>query len=156
MATTTTATLVTESDVFNPLAFDFIHAVNQLSTLIGSSTFGSVDLDVLHQAATFTDATSKSQLLDTVSKAMLKPEWTLSVVRLFRPIVIDLVARWTLPSFTDFLDSASASPNANRTVYKIELVAKAVSVVLPIVPQVKRYLLDQKMLCVERETDKLI
>ncbi|KAL7319508.1 AAA ATPase midasin [Mucor circinelloides] len=137
MATTTTATLVTESDVFNPLAFDFIHAVNQLSTLIGSSTFGSVDLDVLHQAATFTDATSKSQLLDTVSKAMLKPEWTLSVVRLFRPIVIDLVARWTLPSFTDFLDSASASPNANRTVYKIELVAKAVSVVLPIVPQVK-------------------
>lgn len=135
------ATPATESDVFNPLAFDFIHAVNQLSTLIGSSTFGSVDLDKLHQAtaATTTAATSKTQLLDTVSKAMLKPEWTLSVVRLFRPIVIDLVARWTLPGFTDFLDSASASPNANRTVYKIELVAKAISVVLPIVPQVKRF-----------------
>lgn len=132
----TTATEVTESNVFNPLAFDLINAVSQLSTLIGSSTFGSVDLELLHGATT---STPKTQLLDTVSKAMLKPEWTLSVVRLFRPIVIDLVARWTLPGFTNFLDSAPASPNANRTVYKIELVAKAISVVLPIVPQVKRY-----------------
>lgn len=136
----TTATEVTESNVFNPLAFDLINAVSQLSTLIGSSTFGSVDLELLHGATT---STPKTQLLDIVSIAMLKPEWTLSVVRLFRPIVIDLVARWTLPGFTNFLDSAPASPNANRTVYKIELVAKAISVVLPIVPQVKRYLLDR-------------
>ncbi|KAI8642397.1 hypothetical protein BD408DRAFT_180035 [Parasitella parasitica] len=130
----TSVTSATESHVFNPFAFDIFKAVSQLSTLIGSSTFGSVDLDFLHGANTLTP---KNQLLDTVSKAMINPEWTPSIVRLFRPIVIDLVARWTLPGFTDFLDSAPASPNASRTVYKIELVAKAFSVVFPIVPQVK-------------------
>lgn len=131
-------TTVNESadfNTFNPLSFDLLKAVSQLSTLIGGSTFGSVDLDILHQP---TRANSNSEILDTVSKAMLKPEWTISVIRLFRPIVIDLVARWTLPGFTSFLDFASASPNASKTVYKIELVAKAISIVLPIVPQVKR------------------
>lgn len=135
----TTMTPVTEiaaHTIFNPLAFDLLKAVSQMSTLVGGSTFGSIDLDILHNTKTTT--ASRSQLLDTVSKAMLKPEWTLSVIRLFRPIVIDLVARWTLPGFTNFLDSAPASHNASKTVYKIELVAKAISVVLPIVPQVKR------------------
>lgn len=131
----TTATENVEFDTFNPLSFDLLKAVSQLSTLIGGSTFESVDLEILHEP---TKATSNSQILDTVAKAMLKPEWTISVIRLFRPIVIDLVARWTLPGFTTFLDFASASPNASKTVYKIELVAKAISIVLPIVPQVKR------------------
>jgi midasin len=132
----TTVNEITAHTTFNPLAFDLLKAVSQLSTLIGGSTFGSVDLGILHDPTTTT--ASRSQLLDTVSKAMLKPEWTLSVIRLFRPIAIDLVARWTLPGFTNFLDSAPASPNASKTVYKIELVAKAISIVLPIVPQVKR------------------
>ncbi|KAI9487690.1 MAG: hypothetical protein EXX96DRAFT_514297 [Benjaminiella poitrasii] len=120
--------------MFNPLAFDLMKAVNQLSTLIGRSTFGSENFDILH---TPTIQSSKTQLLDAVSKAMLKPEWTLSTISLFRPIAIDLVARWTLSGFTDFLDHASTSPNANKTVYKIELIAKAFSIALPIVPQVK-------------------
>ncbi|CEP09720.1 hypothetical protein [Parasitella parasitica] len=128
------ATSASEPHVFNPLAFDLSKAVSQLSTLIGSSTFGSVDLDIIHGANSLT---AKSRLLDTVAKAMINPAWTLGAIRLFRPIVIDLVARWTLPGFTNFLDSTPASPNASRTVYKIELVAKAFSIVLPIVPQVK-------------------
>lgn len=133
--TMTTVAKVIDDSTFNPLAFDLMKAVTQLSTLVEGSTFAGVDLQILK---TPNAATSKSQLLDIVSKAMLRPEWTTSVVRLFRPIVIDLVARWTLPGFTTFLDSASVSPNASSTVYKIELVAKAFSTVLPIVPQVKR------------------
>jgi midasin len=131
----TTVAEVTDYSTFNPLAFDLMKAVTQLSTLVEGSTFAGVDLQLLSAP---TLATSRSQLLDIISKAMLRPEWTTSIVRLFRPIVIDLVARWTLPGFTTFLDSASVSPNASRTVYKIELVAKAFSTVLPIVPQVKR------------------
>ncbi|KAI8086936.1 P-loop containing nucleoside triphosphate hydrolase protein [Gilbertella persicaria] len=123
-----------EHATFDPLAFDFLEAVSQLSTLVRGSSFGSLDLELLHSP---TKTTSNTQILDTVSKAMIKPEWTLSVIRLFRPIIIDLVARWTLPGFTTFLDTASASPNASSTVYKIELVARAFSIVLPIVPQVK-------------------
>ncbi|KAI9260402.1 hypothetical protein EDC94DRAFT_542138 [Helicostylum pulchrum] len=132
--TMTTVAKVIDDSTFNPLAFDLMKAVTQLSTLVEGSTFAGVDLQILK---TPNAATSKSQLLDIVSKAMLRPEWTTSVVRLFRPIVIDLIARWTLPGFTTFLDSASVSPNASSTVYKIELVAKAFSTVLPIVPQVK-------------------
>lgn len=131
----TTVTEVTDYSTFNPLAFDLLKAVTQLSTLVEGSTFAGVDLQILQSPTT---ANSRSQLLDVVSKTMLRPEWTTSVVRLFRPIVIDLVARWTLPGFTTFLDSAPLSPNASSTVYKIELVAKAFSTVLPIVPQVKR------------------
>ncbi|KAI7907509.1 P-loop containing nucleoside triphosphate hydrolase protein [Cokeromyces recurvatus] len=119
---------------FNPLNFDFMKAVSQLSTLIDRSTFGNESFDVLH---TPNLATSKSQLLDAVSKAMLNPKWTLSTISLFRPIVIDLVARWTLPGFADFLDHASTLTNTSKTVYKIELIAKAFSVTLPIMPQVK-------------------
>lgn len=132
---TTVAEVTTDHSTFNPLAFDLMKAVTQLSTLVEGSTFAGVDLQLL---STPTLATSRSQLLDIISKAMLGPEWTTNIVRLFRPIVIDLVARWTLPGFTTFLDSASVSPNASSTVYKIELVAKAFSTVLPIVPQVKR------------------
>lgn len=134
MPLTTTAE-VKDYSTFNPLAFDLEKAVNQLSTLVGGSTFAGVDLQLLQSPTT---ASSRSELLDIISKAMLRPDWTTSIVRLFRPVVIDLVARWTLPGFTTFLDSAPASPNASRTVYKIELVAKAFSSVLPIVPQVKR------------------
>lgn len=131
----TTVTEVADCSTFDPLAFDLLKAVTQLSTLVEGSTFAGVDLQLLQSPIT---TNSRSQLLDVVSKSMLKPEWTTSVVRLFRPIVIDLVARWTLPGFTTFLDSAPLSPNASSTVYKIELVAKAFSTVLPIVPQVKR------------------
>lgn len=131
----TTIAEVKDYSTFNPLAFDLMKAVNQLSTLVEGSTFANVDLQLLQSPNT---ASSRSELLNIISKAMLRPEWTTSIVRLFRPIVIDLVARWTLPGFTTFLDSAPASPNASRTVYKNELVAKAFSNVLPIVPQVKR------------------
>lgn len=132
---TTATTEVVDSSTFNPLGFDLMKAVTQLSSLVEGSTFAGVDLQQLKTPNT---TISKSQLLDIVSKVMLRPEWTTSVVRLFRPIVIDLVARWTLPGFTTFLDTASVSPNTSSTVYKIELVAKAFSTVLPIVPQVKR------------------
>ncbi|KAI8971571.1 P-loop containing nucleoside triphosphate hydrolase protein [Mycotypha africana] len=130
----TTAVSYSDFSTYNPLSFDFAGAVNQLSVVIKGSIFASLDLSVIHDPSL---ASSKTVLLETISKAMLNPEWTNCIIDLFRPIVIDLVARWTLPGFTDFIDANPASPNSNKTVYKIELVAKAFSTVLPTVPQVK-------------------
>jgi hypothetical protein len=95
---------------FNPLDFDLKGAIGQLEIDANNS--------------------QGSELLDLVSRSMLDPNLTLRVVRACRPIVIDLVARWTLPGFTSFLD---------QHVNKTELVAKAFSLMLPVVPQVKRY-----------------
>ncbi|KAG1056125.1 hypothetical protein G6F43_001962 [Rhizopus delemar] len=128
-------TEVTENSIFDPLAFDFFDAIQQLSTYItenDSPTFRHViDLEQLKNPTTI----SRSDLLDSVSKAMLNPLWTLTVVRLFRPIVIDLIGRWTLQGFINSMETSLS--NVNTTVHTIELVAKAFSIVLPIVPQVK-------------------
>jgi midasin len=129
-------TEVTENSIFDPLAFDFFDAIQQLSTYItenDSPTFRHViDLEQLKNPTTI----SRSDLLDSVSKAMLNPLWTLTVVRLFRPIVIDLIGRWTLRGFINSMETNLS--NVNTTVHTIELVAKAFSIVLPIVPQVKK------------------
>ncbi|KAG1445505.1 hypothetical protein G6F56_009893 [Rhizopus delemar] len=124
-----------EKNIFDPLAFDLLDATEQLSTYISendSPTFRHViDLEALKKPNTI----SRSDLLDLISKALLQPLWTLTIVRLFRPILIDLIGRWTLPGFTTFMDGlASLSP----PVHTIELVAKAFSNVLPIAPQVKK------------------
>ncbi|KAI8972107.1 hypothetical protein BDB01DRAFT_854805 [Pilobolus umbonatus] len=116
-----------EHSVYDPLSFDLMTAVQLLSEQLTASDLPGIDLTSLHST------TSNTQLLNTISQCMLHPSWTLTTIHLFRPLAIDLIARWTLPGFTTFLDATSQS----STVYKIELVAKAFSLVLPIVPQVK-------------------
>lgn len=127
---------IVASDLYNPLSIDLHDAVKrfQASFLDGIPTATTMfldrsDLDNLYHFVSNPASTPKTKVLDSLSRCMLNPRWTQTIVKLFRPIAMDLVARWTMPGFTTFLDGA---------VNRIEFVAKAFSIVLPILPQVKR------------------
>ncbi|KAG0168625.1 AAA ATPase midasin [Apophysomyces sp. BC1034] len=135
----TTITEPSKHQLYNPLAIDLKAAVHKLQStcLQDSPAFANVDTQLFHAFATNPDSVPRSKLLDTVSQCMLNPKWTLQIVDLFRPIAIDLIARWATPGFTAFLEAIPSSPSTSSAVNRIELVAKAFGLVLPLVPQVK-------------------
>lgn len=127
---TSSEALSTLSDLYNPLAIDLQKTIQHfLASCVSRDS--AIDLSLLQHYVTQPDSVQQPKVLDLLSQCLCYPPWTRSMVSLFRPIVIDLVARWTMPGFTTFLETTS-------TVHKIELVAKAFSVLLPVVPQVKR------------------
>ncbi|PHZ13684.1 midasin [Rhizopus microsporus ATCC 52813] len=125
----------TEDSIFDPLSFDFLAAVQQLSAYVIEQEESALDAIIDHEVLKNPNSISRSNLLDLVSRAMINPSWTLTVVRLFRPIVIDLIGRWTMPGFTTLIETALSK--THTTVHTTELIAKAFSVILPIAPQVK-------------------
>lgn len=121
-----------EDDLYNPLAIDLLEAVRQLQRIIPAEN-RLLDTKILDEYTFNSESVTKTAVLDKLSQCLLAPPYTLPMISVFRPIVIDLVARWLTPGFTNFLETD------NNAVQKIELVAKAFSVILPVVPQVKRW-----------------
>ncbi|KAI9262309.1 P-loop containing nucleoside triphosphate hydrolase protein [Phascolomyces articulosus] len=120
------------NDLYNPLAFDLPTAVRQLLPTIhnntpNNNTNTAINISLLEQYVNDPTSVPGSHVLDTLSICLFHSSFTRSMISLFRPIVLDLVARWATPAFLQ-------EPNA---VHRIEWVAKAFSIVLPIVPQVK-------------------
>ncbi|CAO3637326.1 unnamed protein product [Cunninghamella blakesleeana] len=132
-----------KSLLYNPLDFDSEKAIQQLNTICTikrdhRSILDSIDLSIFQQYLNQPYDQLKTQLLNTVSQCLLYRPLTLQIIQWFRPIAIDLIARLTTPSFTDFIKKDSLpSSNLNITVYKLEMVAKTFALTLPIVPQVK-------------------
>jgi midasin len=126
----------TRRDLFDPLTFDLPNAVRglQATTLNDSYFLKVIDTRLLDTFVSAPTPSLHTSVLNTVSQCLLNPEWTRSVVASFRPIAIDLVARWLTPGFTSFLESV---PPTNGAVYRLETVAKAFSLLLPTIPQVK-------------------
>ncbi|KAI9498450.1 P-loop containing nucleoside triphosphate hydrolase protein [Zychaea mexicana] len=122
-------------DLYNPLAFDLPGAIRQLLQVMSSTTTATarndnnttIDARLLERYVDNPTLVPGSQVLDTLSVCLLHSAYTRSMISLFRPIVLDLVARWATPAFL-------REPNV---VNRIERVAKAFSIVLPAVPQVK-------------------
>ncbi|KAI9314232.1 P-loop containing nucleoside triphosphate hydrolase protein [Dichotomocladium elegans] len=130
--------------LYNPLAIDLQCAVRQFQTtcciepLPVPTYAAAIDLRVLQQYASNPASVPTSRVLEILSQCLLNSAWTQSMVTLFRPIVIDLVARWVTPGFTTFLEMADTkSTKPAGAVNRIEVVAKAFSIILPVVPQVK-------------------
>lgn len=127
----TTIMDLVEDDLYNPLAIDLPGTVRHFqSSILAENQL--LDTKILEQYACNPENVAKSAVLDKLSQCLLAPPYTLPMIKLFRPIVIDLVARWLLPGLTSFLETDN-----NNAIQKIELVAKAFSVILPVVPQVK-------------------
>ncbi|KAM3579719.1 AAA ATPase midasin [Umbelopsis sp. WA50703] len=133
-------TLMTEAvteeknaSLFSPLNMDLKVELDALVQVLHRLPTSSQDMAALQAYAADLDHADKSQVLDSIARLMLRPDLTLYIVKTFRPLAIDLVARWLTPRFLDFL----VSPDNFHTVYRIETMAKAFSVILPIVPQTK-------------------
>ncbi|GES99488.1 midasin [Rhizophagus clarus] len=69
------------------------------------------------------------KLLDCISDLLLIPSLTLNIANLFRPILIDLVSRWLLSNNNDTMEVDY------DVMSKVENVAYAFSLLLPIKPQ---------------------
>lgn len=120
--------------LFSPLTMDLKAAVDALATALDRSPHATQDMTILRSFVADPENVNKAQLLDCVSRLMLRHDLTLFIVQTFRPLAVDLVARWLTPRFLDFFIS-----NDNiHIVYRIESTAKAFSVILPIAPQTKR------------------
>ncbi|KAF9163666.1 AAA ATPase midasin [Actinomortierella ambigua] len=86
--------------------------------------------------------------LTTISTLLKNEHLCLKVLELYRPLVLDLIARWLVP---DHGDSVPSSPdnqametdepiiNATGTPLDLENMAVALSIMLPIVPQATTY-----------------
>ncbi|KAJ1986122.1 AAA ATPase midasin [Dimargaris cristalligena] len=81
-----------------------------------------------------------SQALDALSGLLLCPSYTVEVARHFRPILLDLVARWCIPStfaslFLTLLPTTSQARVSKSPWRPVEVAAVALSTLLPNYPQ---------------------
>ncbi len=80
------AAVVVLEDVFHdPLRLDLHRQTQKLLAHLGADS---------PYATTLQNASSKQALLDTLSRLLLAPQYTLLVAGLFRPILLDLCSRW--------------------------------------------------------------
>ncbi|KAI9276342.1 P-loop containing nucleoside triphosphate hydrolase protein [Umbelopsis sp. AD052] len=119
--------------LFSPLTMDLKVAVEALIIVLERLSDSPDDMTILRAFVADPDNANKSNLLDCVSRLMLRQDLTMFIIRTFRPLAVDLVARWLTPRFLDFL----VSNDSIHIVYRIESTAKAFSLILPIAPQTK-------------------
>ena len=78
--------MVDQEDVLHdPLRLDLRRQTQKFLTHLGAES---------PYATTLQNVSSKRALLDTLSRLLLVPQHTLLVATLFRPILLDLCARW--------------------------------------------------------------
>ncbi|KAH8552550.1 P-loop containing nucleoside triphosphate hydrolase protein [Umbelopsis sp. PMI_123] len=119
--------------LFSPLNMDLKAAVGELIIVLERLPNTLDELPVLRALVADPENANKSHLLDCVARLMLRQDLTMFIIKTFRPLAVDLVARWLTPRFLDFL----VSDDSTHIVYRIESTAKAFSLILPIAPQTK-------------------
>lgn len=137
-----------DNPLFDPTAIDIVTAVNHLLSVIDDLHQKPpagyippfVSQHYYRQLRAFAapvdpqDPRDTSNLLNCLSRLLLVPLLTKHVVQAFRPIVIDLAARWLVNGNPNEMDVEGSS----NIFEKVEGVARAFSIMLPIVPQIKR------------------
>lgn len=83
-----------------------------------------------------------SQGLNLISHLLKNEHISIKVVELYRPLILDLVARWLAPgsaSLSPLIDQESGHNSSIRSLPQdLEDMARVFALILPVVPQVKR------------------
>ncbi|KAG0376096.1 AAA ATPase midasin, partial [Mortierella sp. AD032] len=143
------------SSIHDPLGMDLSTATTDLLEFLDTQTYIHLTDRILspiqrHALTVFADGTKTltrqetGQVLNIISNLLKNEHFACKVVQLFRPIVLDLVARWLVsdPASSPLLDQTQAPDLAdhNRNSQQdLESMARAFALVLPIVPQVKSF-----------------
>lgn len=147
------------STIHDPLSMDLSAATTDLLEFLDTQTYIKLSDKILsplqrHALTVFADGTKAltrqetGQVLNILSNLLKNEHLTCKVVQLFRPILLDLVARWLVsdPASSPLLDQTqqmsdnSSLADHNRSSQQdLESMARAFALILPIVPQVKRY-----------------
>jgi len=80
-----------------------------------------------------------TQSLNLISQLLKNEHLSIKIVEIYRPLVLDLVARWLVPEYAALspLDDQESAGNKSLP-QDLEDMARAFALILPIVPQVKR------------------
>ncbi|KAK3846925.1 MAG: hypothetical protein J3R72DRAFT_519841 [Linnemannia gamsii] len=143
------------SSIHDPLGMDLSTATTDLLEFLDTQTYIHLTDRILspiqrHALTVFADGTKTltrqetGQVLNIISNLLKNEHFACKVVQLFRPIVLDLVARWLVsdPASSPLLDQTQTPDLAdhNRNSQQdLESMARAFALVLPIVPQVKSF-----------------
>lgn len=149
------------SSIHDPLSMDLSAATTDLLEFLDTQTYIKLTDKILspiqrHALTVFADGTKTltrletGQVLNIISNLLKNEHFACKVVQLFRPILLDLVARWLVsdPTSSPLLDQTQQQTSDNNSLADhnrnsqqvLESMAKAFALILPIVPQVKRYI----------------
>jgi hypothetical protein len=149
------------SSIHDPLSMDLSAATTDLLDFLDTQTYIKLTDKILspiqrHALTVFADGTKTltrqetGQVLNILSNLLKNEHLACKVVQLFRPILLDLVARWLVsdPASSPLLDQTQHQTSDNSSLVDhnrnsqqdLESMARAFSLILPIVPQVKRYI----------------
>ncbi|RIA85786.1 P-loop containing nucleoside triphosphate hydrolase protein [Glomus cerebriforme] len=104
-----------------------INQQNFSNSVVTKGQYENLNTYIVNDTHYETENTKK--LLDCISDLLLNPSLTLIIANLFRPILIDLVSRWLLSNDNDTMEVDYG------VISKVENVANAFSLLLPIKPQ---------------------
>ena len=147
------------STIHDPLSMDLSAATIDLLKFLEIQTYIKLTDKILsplqrHALTVFADGTKAltrqetGQVLNIISNLLKNEHLACKVVQLFRPILLDLVARWLVsdPASSPLLDQTrqmsdnnSLADHNRNSQQDLESMARAFALILPIVPQVKRY-----------------
>ncbi|KAG9286447.1 hypothetical protein G9A89_014613, partial [Geosiphon pyriformis] len=136
-----------EQTPFDPLSMNIYTATEKLLTIINDireenprqfpfalkGHFDNLEKYIASSGDISAQKSSISFLLPCISDLLLHPKFTLPIAQLYRPLLIDLVARWLLPDSQDKIDEVLDTDICAKS--RVELVASAFSRLLPIAPQ---------------------
>ncbi|OAQ30077.1 P-loop containing nucleoside triphosphate hydrolase protein [Linnemannia elongata AG-77] len=147
------------STIHDPLSMDLSAATTDLLEFLDTQTYIKLSDKILsplqrHALTVFADGTKAltrqetGQVLNILSNLLKNEHLTCKVVQLFRPILLDLVARWLVsdPASSPLLgqtqqmsDNSSLADHNRSSQQDLESMARAFALILPIVPQVKSF-----------------
>jgi hypothetical protein len=138
MASTTT--------LHDPLSMDLSYATTELLDFLDTlPTVGSRlpqaqrhALTVFANGAVALSTAETNHALNTIATLLKNEHISIKIVELYRPLVLDLVARWLAA------DSLSMMDTDSNVLQDLESMARAFALILPIVPQATRYV-SQKL-----------
>src|SRR6266540_2377386 len=132
--------ILNEFDLYDPLRIDMKTACQTLLSTIDQINQQNISFAVnlgqceilssyIMNVANY-ETKNTNKILDCISDLLLNPSLTLIIANLFRPILIDLVSRWSLSND----DEDNIMEVDYDAVSKVESVANAYSLLLPIAP----------------------
>ncbi|KAK3821372.1 MAG: P-loop containing nucleoside triphosphate hydrolase protein [Benniella sp.] len=81
-----------------------------------------------------------TQALNLISQLLKNEHLSIKIVEIYRPLVLDLVARWLVPEYAALSPLGDQECASNKSLPQdLEDMARAFALILPIVPQVKSF-----------------
>ncbi|KAG0241019.1 AAA ATPase midasin [Mortierella sp. GBA43] len=111
--------------------------ITSLERVLSSTQRGS--LEAFADISKTLSRVETSQALDLISQLLKNEHLSIKIVEFYRPLVLDLVARWLAPSSPSLSPLIDQERNIRSLPQDVESMARVFALILPIAPQVKSF-----------------